>query len=345
MRNDHHFPPMTEDFDRRVRQTLEHLPAQPRKAQRAPLRRILSVGIAAALCIGGTAFAASDLPVAIGRTFTLLLHGEDAQLLQDYTITPEPGTMTDENDKYRMTVESVLFDESAGAGIISLHLQNKTGDGVIPFDASEVLAPYKKPDIVWGNLSECVSVKDGQYNFSVIYGDDLGFAGGRFYLDQSRSTKNDYYIVGTLIPGSDYTPGMPLRLVAQEQGKWQLWGDGSSETALIVLDVALPEFEQMPYYQTSDGAVTLSQIGLRVTTPLSDEVLVDRIRHIAVKMKDGTEQVVLDKESNTDQTLYSMGFGRDAGYDSDTSVYVLARTFDLTQVQAVVLDGTEYPLS
>ena len=74
-------------------------------------------------------------------------------------------------------------------------------------------------------------------------------------------------------------------------------------------------------------------------------MLVDRIRHIAVKMKDGTEQVVLDKESNTDQTLYTMGFGRDAGYETDTSVYVLARTFDLADVQSVIINGTEYPLS
>ena len=345
MMNHNDFPKMTEEFDQRVRQTLESLPAQPQPARRFPFRRALSaIGVAAALCVSVSAFAASDLPAAIGRTFTLLLHGEDAQLLQDYTVTPAPGTVVDENDKYRMTVESVLYDESAGTGLVSLHLENKSGDGVMPFEAGEALATYKKPGIVRSNLSEVINVKDGQYVFNVIYDGDFGFCGGRFYLDKSRSTENDYYIEGAFIPQGDYTPGMPLRLVAQEQGTWQPWGDDSG-TAVIVLDVTLPEFEQMPYYQTADGAVTLSQIGLRVASPLSDEVLVDRIRHIAVKMKDGTEQVVLDKESNTDQTLYTMGFGRDAGYDTDTSVYVLARTFDLADVQSVILNGTEYPLS
>ena len=87
------FPQMTEEFDRRVRQTLEALPEQPQRARRFPMKRIVSAGLAAALCLGGTAFAASDLPAAIGRTFTLLLHGEDAQLLRDYTVTPEPGTI------------------------------------------------------------------------------------------------------------------------------------------------------------------------------------------------------------------------------------------------------------
>ena len=56
------FPQMTEEFDRRVRQTLETLPEQPQRARRFPMKRIVSAGLAAALCLGGTAFAASDLP-------------------------------------------------------------------------------------------------------------------------------------------------------------------------------------------------------------------------------------------------------------------------------------------
>nr|WP_297173617.1 DUF4179 domain-containing protein [uncultured Agathobaculum sp.] len=346
MINHNDFPKMTGEFDRCVRQTLDSLPKQPPHARRFPLRRTISAALAAAtVCIGGTAFAASDLPQAIGRHFTLLLNGTDEQLLNNYTVTPEPGAATDENDKYRMTVESVLYDESAGVGLVSLHLQNKTGDGVMPFETSEVMAKYQNPDIVWGQLSECVNVKDGQYIFSVVYDGDFGFCGGRFYLDESRSTDNDYYIEGAFIPSGDYTLGTPLHLVAQEQGKWQTWGDGSSSTALIVLDVPLPEFERMPYYQTADGAITLSQIGLRISAQQADEVLIDRIERIAVKMKDGTEQIVLDNASETYQTLYAMGFGADSGYDADTAAYVLAQTFDLADVQAVVLNGTEYPLS
>ena len=51
--------------------------------------------------------------------------------------------MVDENDKYRMTVESVLFDESAGAGLVSLHLENKAGDGVMPFGILELYPQYQ----------------------------------------------------------------------------------------------------------------------------------------------------------------------------------------------------------
>ena len=213
MMNHNDFPQMTEEFDQRVRQTLENLPAQPQPARRFPFRRALSaIGVAAALCVSVSAFAASDLPAAIGRTFTLLLHGEDAQLLQDYTVTPAPGTVVDENDKYRMTVESVLYDESAGAGLVSLHLENKLGDGVMPFGILELYPQYQNlPDVVWSSLSECYGSEDGQYNFNVMY-DEYGFCGSAFYLDTSRSTENDYYIEGAFIPNGDYAPGTPPAL-------------------------------------------------------------------------------------------------------------------------------------
>ena len=343
MMNHNDFPEMTDQFDQRVRRTLESLPEQPQRVRRIPFKRAVSIGLVAALCVGGTAFAASDLPQAIGQHFSLLLHGTDEQLLNDYTVTPTPGAATAENEKYRMTVESVLFDESAGAGLVSLHLENKAGDGVMPFEAAETLAEYQNPDIVWSNLSECVNVKDGQYIFNVVYDGFFGYCGGHFYLDKSRSTENDYYIEGAFIPAGDYTPGSPLRLEVTEQGNWD--DVDGMQYYPPVLCVELPDFEPMPYYQTANGAVTLSQIGLRITAQQPDEVLVDQIEYIAVKMKDGTEQVVWDNASETYQTLYTMGFGPDAGFDSDTAVYALAQTFDLADVQSVTINDTEYPLS
>ena len=337
------FPQMPDTFDRRVRETLETLPEQPRKTRHAPLRRIVSIGLAAALCIGGTAFAASDLPAAIGRTFTLLLHGEDAQLLQDYTVTPAPGTLVDENDHYRLSVDSVLFDESAGAGIISLHLQNKLGDGVMPFETGKPIAEYQTEGVAWGQFAECVPVQEGQYDFQVVYG-NIGFCGGRFYLDTARSTENDYYIEGAFIPGiaQDYTGGA-LRLEAAELGRLSSMPDGLSYRSAPALAVDLPEFEQMPYYQTEDGRITLSQIGLHIVDPEMYSV-VDELNTVTLRMQDGSEQVIIDRENGIDQTLYALGDSQgDVGYD--TATYVLARSFELTDVQAIVLNGTEYPLS
>lgn len=349
MMNHNDFPQMTEEFDQRVRQTLENLPAQPQPARRFPFRRALSaIGVAAALCVSVSAFAASDLPAAIGRTFTLLLHGEDAQLLQDYTVTPAPGTVVDENDKYRMTVESVLYDESAGAGLVSLHLENKLGDGVMPFGILELYPQYQNlPDVVWSSLSECYGSEDGQYNFNVMY-DEYGFCGSAFYLDTSRSTENDYYIEGAFIPNGDYAPGTPLRFVAQEVGKTQTVSSGAG-IGYITLEVSMADFEQMPSLKSADGSLTLSQIGLRITAQQPGEMLIDRIERIAVKMQDGSELVMRENGAGdgvgTDQTLYALGFGPDAGFTSDTVVYVLAQTFDLADVQSVVINDTEYPLA
>ena len=48
MMNHNDFPQMTEEFDQRVRQTLESLPAQSQPARRFPFRRALSaIGVAA----------------------------------------------------------------------------------------------------------------------------------------------------------------------------------------------------------------------------------------------------------------------------------------------------------
>lgn len=335
------FPQMPDTFDRRVRETLETLPEQPRKTRHAPLRRIVSIGLAAALCIGGTAFAAG-----ISGGFPLFFPGGTDAPITEYVTTPAPGTVVDENEKYRMTVESVLFDESAGAGLVSLHLENKSGDGVMPFGILELNPQYQNlPDMAWSNLSQCGSSEDGQYNFNVMY-DEYGFCGSAFYLDTSRSTENDYYIEGAFIPSGDYTPDTPLRFVAQEVGKTQTVSSGGI-IGYITLEVSMSDFEQMPSLKSADGSITLSPISLRVTEQQPDETLADEIDRIAIKMKNDTEQVVLVDASTSgiDRTLYALGFGPDAGFGSDAVVYVFARTFDLADVQAIVLNGTEYLLS
>ena len=117
MMNHNDFPKMTDAFDQRVRQTLDSLPEQPQRVRRFPFKRAVSIGLVAALCVGGTAFAAG-----VSGGFPLFFPGGTDAPITEYVTTPAPGTVVDENDKYRMTVESVLFDESAGAGLVSLHL-------------------------------------------------------------------------------------------------------------------------------------------------------------------------------------------------------------------------------
>ena len=236
MMNHNDFPKMTEEFDRSVRRALDSLPERESKpVRRFSAKKIVCAGLAAALCIGGTAFAANAQ-----SWFPLLFpNGGDANL-EGYVQTADSAKLTDENEHYRLSVESVLFDESAGTGVISLHLENKKQDGVKPFTLAHLIDSYRnKPDITWSTLSSCYA-EEGQFAFEVMYGDS-GFCGSEFYLDTARSTDNDYYFEGAFAISSDYRQGEPLRLEALEPGKTTVRADGAG-TAKTVLAVDLPEF-------------------------------------------------------------------------------------------------------
>ena len=258
MMNHNDFPKMTEEFDRSVRRALDSLPERESKpVRRFSAKKIVCAGLAAALCIGGTAFAANAQ-----SWFPLLFpNGGDANL-EGYVQTADNAKLTDENEHYRLSVESVLFDESAGTGVISLHLANKKQDGVKPFTLAHLIDSYQnKPDITWSTLSSCYA-EEGQLDFEVMYGDS-GFCGSEFYLDTARSTDNDYYFEGAFAISSDYQKGEPLRLEALDPSGTTVRADGAG-TAKTVLAVDLPEFQQMPYLTSADGDVTLSQIGIRI---------------------------------------------------------------------------------
>lgn len=337
----HHkdFPNMTESFDRSVRAALAALPEKETQIarRRFPLKRVICAGLAAALCIGGTAFAANGQ----GWFPLLFPNGNDAKL-SGYVQTTDSAKLTDETADYRLTVDSVLFDKSAGAGVISLHLENKKQDGVKPFAVLQLLDDYQNnPDISWSTLSACSVVEDGQLDFNVMYGDS-DFCGSSFYLDTARSTENNYYLEGAFTISSDYVMGDPLRLEALDPGGTTHRADGQ-DTAKSVLSVDLPEFQQSPTLQSADGEVTLSQIGLRIHSDTM-RCTVDDVNTIRIQMKDGTEYLVREKDSNIDHTLYTLGFGLD-GTRYDTAVYVLAQAFDLENVQSITINDINYPLS
>lgn len=63
---------------------------------------------------------------------------------------PLRGVVTDENDHYRMTVDAFLFDEATGTGLVRLHIENKAGDGVRPFEVLEYYPQYQnQPGLAW----------------------------------------------------------------------------------------------------------------------------------------------------------------------------------------------------
>lgn len=353
------FPKMSDTFDDRVRQTLRDLPNQPRRSHKRVLRTVAAAGLAASLCVT-TAFAATDLPQRISQSFQIFFKDSDTQLIEDYAASVQSDALAAENDDFRLSVDSVVFDKNTGAGVISLHLQNKKKDGQMPFDLARTLPKYRSDETIWSNFAECIANEDGQLNFNVFFGEST-LCGSRFYLNETRSTENDYYIEGAFIPNNQYDPSSDiLRLEAEEVGKVEdaeeteefakmeeaessaTGSSGSSRTA-PVLTLTLPQAEQTPYLHTEDGNIRLSSIGLHVYDEAS--CVIDDLDYIAVKMTDGSEMILLDEDRNIDQTLYA--FGQAAGVESDTydiGTYVIGQLFDLNKISSIILNGQEHIL-
>ena len=90
MMNHNDFPKMTEEFDRSVRRALDSLPERESKpVRRFSAKKIVCAGLVAALCIGGTAFAANAQ-----SWFPLLFpNGGDANL-EGYVQTADNAKLT-----------------------------------------------------------------------------------------------------------------------------------------------------------------------------------------------------------------------------------------------------------
>ena len=110
----------------------------------------------------------------------------------------------------------------------------------------------------------------------------------------------------------------------------------------VIRNLDLPQAQAMPSCQggTDGVGVTLSAVGLQITNQNQTYgYVVDDLHTIALRLADGTEQVIVDDANAIDQTLYALGTE-----DGKTVTYALAQTFALDQVTAVVLNGTAYPL-
>lgn len=325
MMNRDFFPNVTEEFDERVRQTLAALPEKRRRRMTAG--KVAAIALAAALCLGGTALAAS------GGLFPLLFpDGGDA--ISGYAATP--ATPVAENEDWRLTVDSVLLDENSLTGVVSLRLENLKGDGKMPFKIANLFPEYQnQPGMSWTAFAETYANEDGECSFAVINENRKLPFNGPFYLDTERSTENVYYLEAALIGYGGYAHGDTLTL-----GMYQHGTDGA------LLSVTLPEPKAMPSVSSGDGEVTLSQIGLRVELDTS-ETAVDIIDYVALRMTDGGETVIIDDANHIDRTLYALGSPSDLTENSPANVatYLLAVTPELENVRSVVVNGTEYQLS
>lgn len=325
MMNRDFFPNVTEEFDERVRETLAALPEKRRRRMTAG--KVAAIALAAALCLGGTALAAS------GGLFPLLFpDGGDA--ISGYAATP--ATPVAENEDWRLTVDSVLLDENSLTGVVSLRLENLKGDGKMPFKIANLFPEYQnQPGMSWTAFAETYANEDGECSFAVINENRKLPFNGPFYLDTERSTENVYYLEAALIAYEDYSAGDALTLGMYQHGK-----------DAAVLSVDIPEPQALPSVSSGDGAVTLSQVGLRVELA-AEEVAVDAIDYVALRMADGSELVIIDKANSVDRTLYALGTASDPSEGSTETVatYLLAAAPKLENVRSVVINDIEYQLA
>lgn len=326
MMNRDFFPDTTEGFDASVRRTLAALPEKKRRRMTAG--KVAAIALAAALCLGGTALAAS------GGLFPLLFPGDGGEAVGGYV--QQPAEPVAENADWRLTVDSVLFDSSSRTGIVSLRLENLKGDGKMPFKIANLFLEYQnQPGMSWTAFAETYANEDGECSFAVINENRKLPFNGPFYLDTERSTENVYYLEAALIGYGGYAHGDTLTL-----GMYQHGTDGA------LLSVTLPEPKAMPSVSSGDGEVTLSQIGLRVELDTS-ETAVDIIDYVALRMTDGGETVIIDDTNHIDRTLYALGSPADLTENSPANVatYLLAVTPELENVRSVVINDIEYQLA
>lgn len=326
MMNRDFFPNVTEEFDERVRETLAALPEKRRRRMTAG--KVAAIALAAALCLGGTALAAS------GGLFPLLFPGDGGEAVGGYV--QQPAEPVAENADWRLTVDSVLFDSSSRTGIVTLRLENLKGDGKMPFKVAELLPEYRdQPNVSWTSLASTYANADGECWFDVLNAAGTSEFTGEYYLDTQRSTENVYYLEAALIAYEDYSAGDALTLGMYQHGK-----------DAAVLSVDIPEPQALPSVSSGDGAVTLSQVGLRVELATA-EVAVDAIDYVALRMADGSELVIIDKANAVDRTLYALGTASDPseGSTENVATYLLAAAPELENVRSVVINDIEYQLA
>ena len=326
MMNRDFFPDTTEGFDASVRRTLAALPEKKRRRMTAG--KVAAIALAAALCLGGTALAAS------GGLFPLLFPGDGGEAVGGYV--QQPAEPVAENADWRLTVDSVLLDENSLTGVVSLRLENLKGDGKMPFKIANLFPEYQnQPGMSWTAFAETYANEDGECSFAVINENRKLPFNGPFYLDTERSTENVYYLEAALIAYEDYSAGDALTLGMYQHGK-----------DAAVLSVDIPEPQALPSVSSGDGAVTLSQVGLRVELA-AEEAAVDAIDYVALRMADGSELVIIDEANAVDRTLYALGTASDPseGSTENVATYLLAAAPELENLRSVVINDIEYQLA
>jgi hypothetical protein len=336
------FPPMPEDIRQMIETTVAQqvaAPAPQRKKRRTGKTALLI--LAAALALSGTALAVTGP----GRFYDLFFGTQAVTQDAADTVTVQPYDYTI-YDAEKDTViplqlpgyELVAVDEAEADRLLGPYVQERNDSYTMDGYTVTILG-YIQDEAGTYRLYYSIENPDGLDNISyydyngytlVDPADWSGFravtGGNMAYADTARSTDTKVYIC---VPGTVHiwTTAAELTICSADQ---------DSEISLTV------ESDNLVPAVTAQGGnytVMLSPMGLNVTQNTPYEYNIGfQLRYAAITFADGTEYVVLDKDTdNLDNTSYRCASANAQGHQNDLSCF--NRLIDPAQAVSVTVRG------
>ena len=256
------------------REGLRNLLEEEGRKGKVPEWRKYALAAALVLCFlgaGGTAYAAYHL----GWFQTFFRHAESEQgILAELSSQAKMEPVTEENEKYKLSVLANLYDKDSEMGLMICALKYKKGDGYISYEnidkygeldyyltkdgEKSISFMYQKPNgRTWKNF-----VNHRFLHFLVLGDDDEknSFTGIETYYMREK-TKDGAYLIGLRYELSDGAEPRNLRVYEDELGR--VFGDH------VVLTVPLPKVRsqiESAHFVSKDSKteVVLSPLGIQI---------------------------------------------------------------------------------
>lgn len=225
-------------------------------------------------------------------------------------------SVVNERSSHRLTVDGYIYDSVNSCGVVQYTLERY----------GEILTPYSYTLQYDGEITGIPS----RINHP-----------SKKYLIADQSTDTCLKIVAYYVVPYGASPMLKLGF----EGMIYKDSDIAAETY-----VTIPlEGKDLPYLSLATGAITLSPIGIHISASLPDLQRADTnyveimISQLAIRYDDGTQYLIEydDPDNMTENFSYALKDIEE--YPGIT--YVFNRVVDIGKVEAVVVNGTAYPLT
>lgn len=212
-------------------------------------------------------------------------------------------------DGATLTVEAYTYDESTRAGLMYYKLENPQG-----------LTGYElqpNGELWWPNGEKVATL----------------FTRCRSYIVPESTTDTSITLIGYF-----YNP-----LIPGEGDQMTVGGYDSSQVVTLALKGFGGSMEPIAHTSYKDDAIVLSPFSLRTKRSFAEEAYGEGsyTQEARILFQDGTEYVV----SNENTANYTVNAGDSDPSPASGTTLIFNRIIDPSQVRAVVLNGTEYPMA